>query len=179
MTFGCLNPLKIGCFFFPETTAFLTAFTKVNLVSSQRAFWSCFYSTLIQCWCVEGGQRINRQIFLCVFFEHVPSQNNKSLVQELTTKESGQKLFKHAICYHIKFFLCRNVDSLQRVPKTILPKTLVRSCSEVCYCNEYSISFFVSKVRAKNICIRVLLLWLFSGPIPQFWMTMGRIKTFM
>ena len=36
------NLIKIGCFF-PETTAFLTAFEKVNLVSSQRAFWSCFY----------------------------------------------------------------------------------------------------------------------------------------
>ena len=98
---------------------------------------------------------------MCFFLNTSPSQNNKSLVQELTRKESGQKLFKHAICYHIKFFFCRNVDSLQRVLKTILPKTLVRSSSEVCYCNEYSISFFVSKVRAKNICIRVLLLWLF------------------
>ena len=29
--------------FFPETTAFLSAFEKVNLVSSHRAFWSCFY----------------------------------------------------------------------------------------------------------------------------------------
>ena len=71
--FWMFEPPKNWMFFFPETTAFLTAFKKVNLVSSQRAFWSCFYSTLIQCWCVEGGQRINRQIFLCVFFEHVPS----------------------------------------------------------------------------------------------------------
>ena len=74
--FWMFEPPKNWMFLFPETTAFfLTAFTKVNLVSSQRAFWSCFYSTLIQCWCVEGegGHWINPQIFLCVFFEHVPS----------------------------------------------------------------------------------------------------------
>ena len=53
--FWMFEPPKNWMFFFPETTAFLTAFKKVNLVSSQRAFWSCFYSTLIQCWCVKGG----------------------------------------------------------------------------------------------------------------------------